>query len=304
MVFREKIILMPTRHILAALLTIVLWSLNSVAVKIGVEAAAPLWFVAVRLLLTAVILVPFVDLPRGQWRTMLLLAFVNGGLSFGLITYGLAGIDAATSVIIVQTGTPFTILLGRFIFGEKFGTWRWAGVGLAFVGIGFLAGEPRTVAPSYFIASIAAMAAWALGNVYIKRLDGLHPLAISGWSSLLAAPLVLIASLLTESGQLLVFGPGYGNFWWTMAYAVIASSIIAHGIWNSLLHKYPMSTVAPFNLLIPVIGFAAAIFLLDEPVTPEKIIGGTLTFAGVAIIQVRIIMKHLADRDIARTPAT
>ncbi len=293
---------MSKRHILAALLTITLWGLNGVAVKIGIAASSPLWFVAVRQFLTGVILVPFVAIPRGHWRDIILLAIVNGALSFGLITYGLSGIDAATSVIIVQLGTPFTILLGRMFFGESFGKWRWLGVGLAFIGVAFLAGEPRNAAPIYFITSIAAMAAWAMGNVYIKRLADVHPFAISGWSSLLAAPLVLMASAATETGQIAVFGSGFSGFWLTMAYAVIASSIIAHSTWNSLLHKYPMSTVAPFNLLVPVVGFTAAIILLHEPITPEKIIGGGLTFAGVAIIQVRMLLKHMANRNAVQPP--
>jgi O-acetylserine/cysteine efflux transporter len=298
---------MSPRHIAAALITVMLWGLNHVAAKVGVGISSPFWFVGVRLVLVGIMLAPFVPAPRGHWRPIALLSLTYGTLHLGLINFGLAGIDAATSVIIVQLGAPFTILMGRFAFGESFGLWRWAGVALAFVGIAFLAGEPGNASPIYFIASIVAMAVWGLSNFQIKRMDALHPLTISTWSSLLAAPQLLLISAITESGQMDVFGPGSSTFWLMVPFSAIGSSIIAHSLWNGLLHRYPMATVAPFNLLVPVVGFAAAIAFLGEPITDEKILGGLLTFAGVAIIQIRMLILHVAAkdtaRDAARTPA-
>ncbi|MDX2141889.1 MAG: EamA family transporter [Rhodospirillaceae bacterium] len=293
---------MSPRHIAAALLTVLLWGLNHVVAKVGVEASAPFWFVGVRLVLVGILVAPFVTLPRGRWPGIALLSFVYGALHLGLINFGLAGIDAATSVIIVQLGAPFTILLGRFVFKETFGRWRWAGIALAFLGIGLLAGEPRIDAPIYFIASVAAMAVWGVANVIIKRLDDVSPLTISAWSSLLAAPQILLASALLESGQMNVFTAPTADFWLMALYSAVASSIIAHTLWNGLLHRYPMATVAPFNLLVPLVGFAAAIIFLGEPVTDEKIYGGVLTFAGVALIQVRMIVKRFMSKDAARAP--
>jgi O-acetylserine/cysteine efflux transporter len=293
---------MPIHHLAAALVVVILWGLNHVAAKIGVNATGtPFWFVGIRLLMVAVLLIPFVKVPRGSWRPMIALSFIYGTLHLGLMNFGLKGIDAATSVIMVQLGTPITILMGRFFFGEKFGIWRWAGIALAFVGVAMLAGEPRNVAPIYFVASVIAMAAWGVGNVFIKQMDQLHPLAISCWSSLLAAPQLLLISLFTETNQLAVFDGWMPDFWLMAAYSAIGSSIIAHSTWNGLLHRYPMSTVAPFNLLVPVVGFGAAIAILGEPITDEKVIGGLLTFAGVLIIQVRMILKHIANRDAERT---
>jgi O-acetylserine/cysteine efflux transporter len=294
---------MSPRHIAAALLTVLLWGLNHVVAKVGVEASSPLWFVGVRLVLVAVMLAPFVPAPRGHWKGIITLSFTYGALHLGLINFGLSGIDAATSVIIVQLGAPFTILVGRIAFGETFGVWRWAGVALSFVGIALLAGEPGNASPIYYFASIAAMAVWGISNFQIKKLDALTPLTISTWSSLLAAPQVLLASALTETGQMNVFGSGSMMFWLMVPYSAIASSIIAHTLWNSLLHRYPMATVAPFNLLVPIVGFIAAVVFLNERVTDEKIIGGLLTFAGVALIQVRMIMKHLAARNAPAPPA-
>jgi O-acetylserine/cysteine efflux transporter len=291
---------MTLRHIAAALITVVLWGLNHVAAKVGVEAAAPFWFVGVRLVMVGLIIAPFAALPRGRWRAIILLSFTYGTLHLGLINFGLAGIDAATSVIIVQLGAPFTILMGRYVFGESFGLWRWAGVALAFVGVALLAGEPRNAGAVYFAASVAAMVVWAVANVQIKRLDTVPPLTISCWTSLLAAPQLLLISAVTETGQLAVFDAGQATFWLMALYSAVGSSIIAHTLWNGLLHRYPMATVAPFNLLVPVVGFVAAIVLLGEPVTDEKVLGGLLTFAGVALIQVRMILKQIAARDAAR----
>jgi O-acetylserine/cysteine efflux transporter len=50
-----------------------------------------------------------------------------------------------------------------------------------------------------------------------------------------------------------------------------------------LLSRYPAGKVAPFSLLVPVIGLASAALLLDERLGQLQWIGGALVMAGLAI---------------------
>ena len=53
--------------------------------------------------------------------------------------------------------------------------------------------------------------------------------------------------------------------------------------WPILLGRYPASMVAPFSLLVPVVGFAAAALLLGEVVSTQEILGSLLIFLGLLL---------------------
>ena len=66
-------------------------------------------------------------------------------------------------------------------------------------------------------------------------------------------------------------------------YTVYVSTLIGYGLWNWLLARYPMSTIVPFNLLIPVISILASATILGEPLPFWKITSCVLVILGVYI---------------------
>lgn len=69
----------------------------------------------------------------------------------------------------------------------------------------------------------------------------------------------------------------------SIVYTAGLASLVGYVIWNSLLARFPASQVAPFSLLVPVIGVLSAWLVLgDRPTVPE-LIGGVLLFFGVAV---------------------
>ncbi|MBM3514295.1 MAG: EamA/RhaT family transporter [Alphaproteobacteria bacterium] len=287
---------MPPLHVAAMLLVVLVWGLNHLAVKIGVADCPPMLFASVRLFVVAAALLPFCTLPRGAWGSLLWISFWFGTASLGLSSFSLIGIDAATSAIVVNLGTPFTILAGRIAFGETFGWWRWGGVGVSFVGVALLAGEPTNVAPIYFAAAVISIVCWAVANVRIKQLHQLSAVTVNGWVSLMAAGQLAVGSALFESNQISTLTASELPFWGALLFAALGSSVVGHTLWNWLLHRHPINTVTPYNLLVPVVGFAAALVFLNEPLTWQKATGGALALAGVAVIQVRelIVARRVA----------
>ncbi len=66
------------------------------------------------------------------------------------------------------------------------------------------------------------------------------------------------------------------------AYTVYMSTLLAYGIWNSLLARYPAAAVVPFTMLVPVVGAATAWVVLREVPNGGQLVGGLLLLAGVA----------------------
>ncbi|MBI3444851.1 MAG: EamA family transporter [Magnetospirillum sp.] len=269
----------------AASLVVVIWGLNFVAVKTALATLPPFLLTSLRFGITALALAPFYRPSRAQFPKVALLGLLLGVGHFGLMFFGVAGMDAATAAIVIELSIPFSALLAWVFFGEVLGGWRSAGMAVSFVGVALLAGEPHLPGWLPFAAVVASGFAWALANVVIKRLGSIEPLALNGWMALFATPLLLLVSLATEHGQLDALAATDPRGWSGVAYTVIGSTLIAYTIWYRLIGRHPMNRVVPFTLLGPVVGLWGGVFLLGEPLTWHKLVGGALTVLGVAVVQ-------------------
>lgn len=293
---------MGARDILLALLVQVLWGLNIVVAKAGVDALPPMFFTTLRFALVAVLVVPFFKVPWHALKGLLLLSATFGTLHFGLLFTGLTGMDAATAAIVIQLGPPFAVLLGVVVFKEKLGWKRSLGTALAFSGVVLLAGEPTLPSIVPLIIMVGAAFGWALSNVVVKRLPEVNPLVMTGWLSLMAVPQVGLLSLLFEEGQMAALAAADWRGWGAIVYTAIAASIVAHSLWYGLVRRHEMTQVTPFGLLAPVIGIVAAILVLGEVLTWQKAVGGTLTMIGVAIVQFRMAARAKRPPEEAGSP--
>jgi len=111
---------------------------------------------------------------------------------------------------------------------------------------------------------------------------------------LLATPFVAVLSLFLETGQLEAIQAASMQVWLTLTYTILGSSILAYYLWYSLIARLDVNQVVPFTLLAPMIGVAAGVLILGEAFTIYKIIGGSMTIIGVAIIQYRQAKKKIA----------
>jgi O-acetylserine/cysteine efflux transporter len=102
-----------------------------------------------------------------------------------------------------------------------------------------------------------------------------------------AAPTLLLASLLFEHGQLAALANADAAGWSALLFTAIGASLVGHNAYFWLLQRYEVSLIAPLSLLSPILGVVFGIWLLDEPLTARLVIGALIAFAGVAVIAVR-----------------
>src|SRR5512140_1031128 len=89
-----------------------LWGYQFVVIKVGVTEFPPLFFLALRFLAIALLLVPFVKRPtRQQLGHIAVISVFLGGLNFGLFYVGLGLGSGSMSAVAYQLATPFTVLL-------------------------------------------------------------------------------------------------------------------------------------------------------------------------------------------------
>ncbi|HZR02414.1 MAG TPA: EamA family transporter, partial [Burkholderiales bacterium] len=139
-----------------------------------------------------------------------------------------------------------------------------------------------------FMLVILAALSWSIGNIIAKRAAGEHApdmFSLVIWSSLVA-PLPLAAlSYLLEGGIKAWHAVAHMS---VLAWACVlgmsyGATVFGFGSWNRLLHRYPMSLIAPFALLIPVSGLASGVLFLDESIAPMQALGIALVLVGLVI---------------------
>ena len=216
---------------------------------------------------------------------LVLIAACLGMGHFGLLYFGMEGTDAASTAVLVQLGVPFSVLLAWAAFGERPGWRQFAGITVAFGGVALLAGDPLRPQVVPMVVIIVAMMMWAVSNILVKRLGTISPFALNGWMSLLAAPMSMSVSALTEHNQIQAMATASWEAWAGVAFTILLSSVVAYTLWYRLLSRHSIGRIVPFTLLGPVVGFAGGVMVLGESLTPYKIAGGLLTVAGVALVE-------------------
>jgi O-acetylserine/cysteine efflux transporter len=280
-------------QIACAVLVPLLWGYQFVAIKTGVVQFPPLFFLGLRFLAMALLLIPFVRKPRRQeFGPVAVISVFLGGLNFGLFYVGMGLGSGSMSAVAYQLATPFTILLAWPLLGERPSLVTSAGVLLAFGGVVVLAAGPGLTANALPILLVVGAAfAFAVANVLTKRFGPFDPLMLTGWSSLFTVPQVMLMSLFLEHGQLTTLITANQRGWMALAYTVFIGGILGFGLWFWLIARWTMARVAPFALLLPVFALMSSVLFLGDRVTPTLVIGALFAISGVALTQVRPVAR-------------
>ena len=274
---------MNSKQILLALIVPITWGLGFTLAKIGMEQFPALLIMTIRFGIAGLILVWFTKPPWGHMREIFVVALIGSTIQYGLTYNGLKGIDASTAAILVQLEGPILAIMGTFLLKEKLGLTRLLGMGLAFIGVLIITGEPRLDGHiDSVLLLITGSAVWAVAQIMISRLKGLSGITILAWVAIMATPQMFIASLLIEDGQWLAVTTASFTDWSIILYLALIMTILGYSIWYNLLSSVDVSKVSPFLMLLPITSIIAGMVLLDEKLTTSMVIGGLMIMAGVA----------------------
>ncbi|QIQ22049.1 DMT family transporter [Zophobihabitans entericus] len=281
-----------------ALVVVITWAYNNIAVKLGGVEIPPICLVTLRFVVVAILVVPFTRVSKEQLKVVVLLAFTFGLMHFSLLFVSLQYAEVGISAILTQLGTPFAILMACVFLKEKIKLKQIIGIFISFVGVVTLAGSPSMPPIPIIILLLGSALGWAVTNVIIKqKAANIPPLTLTAWVSFISIPVVGFTSFIFESGQLEALQKASWNGWFAVFYSAIGSSIFAYSIWYWLLKKYPINQVIPFSLLSPVFSVLFGILLLNEQVNIFKIIGSLLVIGGIffATVDIKrlIFRRHL-----------
>jgi O-acetylserine/cysteine efflux transporter len=273
-------------HAAVAVVVAVLWGLAFVATRIALDTFSPALLTALRFLLAAL---PAAALPRpAPWRALAPVGLTLFAGQFLFQFFGIAaGMPPGLAALVVQTQALFTIVIAAAALGERPTPRQWSGTALAVAGlalIGLTVGGDLPLAG--FLLTLVSPVSFGVGNVLLKRLGPADTTGLVAWLSLvpplpaLAVAFVVDGPRALPAALLHAGGPG----WLAALYLGLVATSLAYALWGALLQRYPAATVAPFALLVPFVGAAAAAVVFGERFGPLRLAGMALVLAGLAVI--------------------
>ncbi|AEB59503.1 permease, DMT superfamily [Ectopseudomonas mendocina] len=278
---------MTPKDLLLALLVIVVWGLNFVVIKVGLHGMPPMLMGALRFLLAAFPAILFVRRPQVPLRWMLAYGMTISLGQFAFLFYAMyVGMPAGLASLVLQSQAFFTLFFAALFLGERLRGSNLFGLLVAASGlvlIGLQGGQAMTLAG--FALTIAAASMWALGNVVTRKLGKVNLVGLVVWGSLIPPLPFLALSLWLEGPELIsqsLRTLGLDSML-VLAYLAFGATILGYGLWSRLLSRYPASQVAPFSLLVPVVGISSSALLLGERLGALQMVGAALVMAGLLI---------------------
>ncbi|WP_236790680.1 EamA family transporter [Amycolatopsis sp. GM8] len=282
---------MGARDRLLAVFVAVIWGCNFLAVHYLIGHFPPLFAGALRFLVIAIPTILFIPRPKVKLRWLVGFGLCFGTGQFALLFIALnIGMPTGLASLVLQASAPFTVVLAGFLLRERLSLRQLTGIVLAVGGLAVIAwhqAEHAVLLP--VVLTVLAALSWAAGNICARQARPDNGLHFTLWTSVVPPIPMFVLSLIFEGPaaqwhSLATIGTvdgwiGLGG----LAYVVLLGTLAGAGIWTTLMRRHPAGVVAPFSLLVPVVGISASFLLLHETPQLTEILAGLVIVAGVLL---------------------
>lgn len=267
---------MHKKHLALALLVTFIWGLNFPITKLGLRDIDPFLLTGIRFTLAALPLVFFIKRPAVKFRYVAAYGVIFGLGMWGVINYGIQlGVSPGIASLIIQLSVFFTLGWGYLLFKENIRRTQWAGAFFALFGLtGIIITQQGDAAVLGVLMIVFSALPWSVGNIIIKASGVKEIFSFMVWASLFPPVPLFLMSLRVHGDTAFTNLPASLNLTAALSilFQVYLATHFAYWGWNSLLKAYPVSTVAPLSLLIPVFGIASSMLILNERISTPNLI--------------------------------
>jgi drug/metabolite transporter (DMT)-like permease len=274
------------------------WGSTYLGIKVSVESIPAFLMGAMRFLVAGGLLLAWsaaregrhaLSLSRHELRDSLVVgtALLGGGM--GLVALAEQTVPSGITALLIALMPAWVAILGRTFFGERLPRIVIVGIVVGLVGVAILVAPTSgglTLDPGGLLAVLLSPVSWAAGSLYASHRATLpaRPLVATAYQMLGGSIALGVAALAT--GELTQFSPSLvsSDSAWALAYLIVVGSLVAYTTYVWLLRVAPLSKIATYAYVNPVVAFILGALLLGEPVSPRVVVAAAVIVAAVALI--------------------
>ena len=286
-----------------AILACLLWGSAFAGAKIGFQYADPIFLSGLRFTLAGILLIPIILVNKvdfkaslKHWRFMLLFAFVQTFVQYGLFFMGLDKVPAATSAVIIGAGPLFVAIMAHLTLkDDKLTLRRIIAIILGLSGIVFISlskGGFTSDNPSFYTGVGLLVLSNIIGSytnimVVKKKSYNISPIALTSFANFTGGLMLLLAAFIVEKPEIKPFPIEFYIALLWLAFIPAA----AFSLWYGLLQHQgvKVSELNMWKFIIPVTGSILGWILLPNelPDIPSVI--------GILIITIALLLLQLPN---------
>jgi drug/metabolite transporter (DMT)-like permease len=269
------------------------WGTTWIASKEGVKHMPALQLVAIRQFLGGFLYISYflfkkTPWPKGkQWKTIIILSFLNFVLSNALSTWGVKYISSGLGAIIGAC-VPLWIVIISFFQGERLSKFSILGLIISFSGVCIIFYDHLSdfLIPDFkfgIIISIISTLTWAFGTLYTKqKAASFNPYFSLGIQMLLSS--ILVFAYTGAAGISVPLHEIPAISWWSIAYLVIFGSVLTFIAFIYALQHLPASISSVYSYINPIIAVLLGAIIFGETLNAAIAIGGSVTLFGLYLV--------------------
>ncbi len=282
----------------------IVWGSTYLAIRVTVETLPPFLAGGVRFLVAGAVLWLWLLIRRGPramritLREFVSCTLVGAALLFGgngLVMVAEQDVPSGLASLLIAT-VPLWVVVLRKITGDRISNGTLIGVGVGFVGVALLVlpGEGATGGDTLgVILLLVAALSWATGSFIAGKLPlPADPFTSTSVQMLMGGLILTIAGVVTgEVGDVNVAGFSTASIV-ALLYLIVIGSWVAFTAYVWVLQNAPISKVATYAYVNPVIALFLGWIILAERITPVMLLGATVIVASVAGIVRKESARH------------
>lgn len=278
--------------LLIALTLIVIWGTAYTMVSVGVQYISPIWLVAYRTILGAILVTlyaywrghkfPRVTDPRWVWYFGL--GLIGMVIPFFMLSVGQLTIDSGIAAIIVGAMPLMTIIMAHFFANERLTLRKILGFMIGFSGIVIL------FLPENF--NLTLIKDWRaqlliVGGAFFYAVTTILAKRAPDTPSSLAAAMMLVGAAIASTVAGILSGipetiPAAMGIWMAIGLGV-GSTALGNILFLYVIQKEGPSMLARINYFPPLASVIAGVWLLNEPFTWRIAVAMAVILFGVFI---------------------
>ncbi|MEU4495760.1 EamA family transporter [Streptomyces sp. NPDC023998] len=273
----------------------VVWGSTYLGIRIVVETMPPFLSAGARFIVAGLLLAGLVawrqgpsalKVTRSQLASVALvgLLLLLGGN--GLVVLAETSVPSGLAALLIAVVPTWVVLLRRS-FGERPGLGAYCGVllGLAGLAVLTLPGLSGDVRMWGVLTVIGATLMWSVGSFSSSRIPmPANPFAASAYEMVAGGIGCLLVGLGRGEQHGFALGEVSARSWTALGYLVVFGSLVAFTAYAWLLHSAPLSLVATYAYVNPVVAVLLGALILDEQLSWPIAVGGAVVVTGVCLI--------------------